>query len=583
MRSLLTTLFLIGFSFFGFAQAPESLKHSATSYVDDFANTFTPDQAKQLDQVIRAFHDTAQISLVTVNTLNGLEPSEYAVKLGNLWGVGSHSNNGLLILISPSEHKFFAATGGGIQGDLTDDLCTSLYNEYAKPKYKEGDMFGGTMDVLNQYISRLSPSAKALRAEQEKAEATLTAKNEAKIKSAMANIFFILLGIGAIIGIVVYVRKQNAKTRQELKEAKGKYDTLISSVNNRISTVDEGIKNKIPEALEVRKKYNETNLSINVPSGKWKKADYDKSSELCRTFIDTNKNTIRQINNKISEIQRAEQDKKDTLALGKSTVLKYQDVINTVDTRMNRVVESLKKLVFEKYDITAFINNVTMAKQVLISALTTLSDAMVNQDLSSINSAVNAVSSADKKIDKIIDDANSTIHAENNKVTLAQNGKDSIEKQLAQYEAYTNKRGVSAGAADKTKNKVSEVRQQLSQYRSGMSLLEMYALYMLISPLLTGCNDAKRESDAYEAEETRKAQAEQQRLAAIAAEEARKRAAEKKKRDDEEDEERRRRNSYSSSYGISSSESSSSSSWSDSSSSSFGGGSFDGGGGGGGW
>ena len=134
MKKLILSILLVVLSTLGFSQSPETLQHSSTSYVDDFAKIFTPQQEHELDQVIRSFHDTVQISIVTVNNLSGLEPEEYAVQLGNKWGVGSHSKNGLLILICPSVHKFFAATGGGIQGDLTDMDCARYYNDYAKPK-----------------------------------------------------------------------------------------------------------------------------------------------------------------------------------------------------------------------------------------------------------------------------------------------------------------------------------------------------------------------------------------------------------------------------------------------------------------
>lgn len=144
------------------AEVPEHLIHDNTQYVDDYAGVFTSQEKQQLNSRIHSFFDTVQISIVTVKTLGGLEPYEFATRLGNKWGVGSKSSNGMLMLVCPGEHKIFLATGGGIQGDMPDIVTGRLIRERAIPLFKKGKIFEGVDNLLAGCIETLSPSSKVL-------------------------------------------------------------------------------------------------------------------------------------------------------------------------------------------------------------------------------------------------------------------------------------------------------------------------------------------------------------------------------------------------------------------------------------
>lgn len=151
MKQILLLLFI---SISCRAEVPEQLIHDNTQYVDDYAWVFTPAQKQQLNAKIHAFFDTVQISIVTVKTLGGLEPYEFATRLGNKWGIGSKSSNGLLMLVCSAEHKIFLATGGSIQGDMPDIVTGRLIRERALPLFKQGKIFEGVkiwwQDVLRR-------------------------------------------------------------------------------------------------------------------------------------------------------------------------------------------------------------------------------------------------------------------------------------------------------------------------------------------------------------------------------------------------------------------------------------------------
>lgn len=211
MKKILLLLLFI--PLFSICQEPEKLVHNNKLYVDDYAEVFTPAERLDLDAIIRSFFDTAQISVVTLKSFDGIDPGEYAVRLGRAWGVGGKSNNGLLIIIGVEDRKMFAATGPGLEGDLPDITVVQLQREYAIPKFKEKKYFEGTRDLLNAYINRLSPSAKALREKEDEVQGQLQKKDWGKLRDVMLTIFIILIACASII-FPLYTRKKK-KTKEE--------------------------------------------------------------------------------------------------------------------------------------------------------------------------------------------------------------------------------------------------------------------------------------------------------------------------------------------------------------------------------
>lgn len=122
------------------AQAPSSLPAKPTGYVSDFANALSPSARAQLEalctEVDQKTH--AQIAVVTVNSLNGLEPEDYALQLATRWGVGpKQSNRGVMILWSPGDRKYFTLVGYGLEPILPDGKVGGFGRE-AVPLWKAG-------------------------------------------------------------------------------------------------------------------------------------------------------------------------------------------------------------------------------------------------------------------------------------------------------------------------------------------------------------------------------------------------------------------------------------------------------------
>src|SRR5688572_11790842 len=72
----------------------------------EFPNFLSGAEASRLEEKLEVFSNETsnRICVVIVDDLNGLEASDYAIKLGNEWGVQKgNERNGIVILIKPTE------------------------------------------------------------------------------------------------------------------------------------------------------------------------------------------------------------------------------------------------------------------------------------------------------------------------------------------------------------------------------------------------------------------------------------------------------------------------------------------------
>jgi uncharacterized protein len=127
--------------------AQASFPAKPQGYVNDFANALSPAARAQLTalctEVDQKTH--AQIAVVTVQTLNGLEPEDYALQLATKWGVGpKQSNRGVMILWSPSDRKYFTLVGYGLEPILPDGKVGGFGRE-AVPLFKAGSNDAGIL------------------------------------------------------------------------------------------------------------------------------------------------------------------------------------------------------------------------------------------------------------------------------------------------------------------------------------------------------------------------------------------------------------------------------------------------------
>ncbi len=124
-------------------------------YVNDFAGIFSSGEVGQLRGLLQSVDEStsAEVVIVTLNTIDGNAIDEYAIELGKEWKVGkADKNNGIVILYVLDINRIFVATGYGVEGILPDSKIGRLLDE----NYVSLRDSGKTTDGIIQFTIALS-------------------------------------------------------------------------------------------------------------------------------------------------------------------------------------------------------------------------------------------------------------------------------------------------------------------------------------------------------------------------------------------------------------------------------------------
>ncbi|MBQ9475478.1 MAG: TPM domain-containing protein [Bacteroidales bacterium] len=118
--------------------------------VNDLAEIFSKGQRDSLERTLTEFCDSTsnQICVVTVSSLNGYEISEFALRLGNKWGVGSTRNNGIILLLKPKGKELYTEVtiqvGYGLEGAIPDVYAGRIIRNIMGPYLSKQEYFEAT-------------------------------------------------------------------------------------------------------------------------------------------------------------------------------------------------------------------------------------------------------------------------------------------------------------------------------------------------------------------------------------------------------------------------------------------------------
>ena len=145
-----------------------------TGRVVDDAHLLTAEQVQDLTSKSAALEASkgAQLVVATVPSLQGYPIEDYGYRLGRAWGIGQKGkDNGVILLVAPSEHKVRIEVGYGLTPYITDILSGRIIRDSITPKFKQGDMAGGIEAGVNDILGQLSKSPEDAKAIAEAAAA----------------------------------------------------------------------------------------------------------------------------------------------------------------------------------------------------------------------------------------------------------------------------------------------------------------------------------------------------------------------------------------------------------------------------
>lgn len=127
-------------------------------YVGDFAGVLSGETKRYIMEKSPALAQQtgAQIAVVTVASLDGKDPADYALGLAREWGIGDEEqDNGVLILLSPDEGEIRIEVGRGLEGAINDAKAGRMIDDYALDYYRSKDFDRGTYELYNAVLSQV--------------------------------------------------------------------------------------------------------------------------------------------------------------------------------------------------------------------------------------------------------------------------------------------------------------------------------------------------------------------------------------------------------------------------------------------
>src|SRR5688572_25037677 len=184
-----------------------------TLRVHDFGSLLSADQRAALEAIARDVEQktTAQIAVVTVQSLDGQTVESYANELFKSWGIGQRkTNNGILFLVAARDRRMRIEVGYGVEPLLTDALCGEIRDNLVIPRFKQGDYAGGILAGTQELARVLLADPKAARGDPDSAPLLArTARRRALIATGGVGI---AAGLLVILGLLVAVLRLYSTT-----------------------------------------------------------------------------------------------------------------------------------------------------------------------------------------------------------------------------------------------------------------------------------------------------------------------------------------------------------------------------------
>lgn len=149
------------------AQAPPALSGSdlqavpkLAARVTDLTGTLTAEQQNALEQKLAAFEAAkgTQLAVLIVPSTEPEDIFQYSFRVADTWKLGRKEvggkrvDDGALLVVAKNDRKLFIQVGYGLEGVLTDAMCSRIYSETLRPAFRQGNYYAGIDAALDQMI-----------------------------------------------------------------------------------------------------------------------------------------------------------------------------------------------------------------------------------------------------------------------------------------------------------------------------------------------------------------------------------------------------------------------------------------------
>jgi uncharacterized protein len=124
----------------------ETLPPLPKAYFNDYAGVVSGDDARRLDEKLRAFEKetSTQVVVAVFPELPSPSMEDFTVKTAEAWKAGKKElDNGAVFFVFVKDRKMRIEVGYGLEGALPDALAGRILDEQVRPRFRTGDWAGG--------------------------------------------------------------------------------------------------------------------------------------------------------------------------------------------------------------------------------------------------------------------------------------------------------------------------------------------------------------------------------------------------------------------------------------------------------
>jgi uncharacterized protein len=172
-----------------------------TDYVSDFAHVLSPAAIARLDSICAELDHSqanAQIAVVTIHTLDGVDPAEFTSALEEKWKMGKKgSSRDIMVFLAVDDHKRRIDVGYDLEGILPDGKVGDIGREMV-PDLRANDFDGAVTLAVGEVAQVIAADAKVTLSENEET-APVQHRSSTHISSGIVKLIFYLLFFGVFV------------------------------------------------------------------------------------------------------------------------------------------------------------------------------------------------------------------------------------------------------------------------------------------------------------------------------------------------------------------------------------------------
>lgn len=241
---------------------PSSIYPEQKGVVSDYADKLDDAQIRELSGLIQEYgqRTSIQIVVVVVDNLHGQSAGQYAIELGNRWGVGQPGrNNGVVLLWAPHQHAYSLRIADGLKTEISDSDAKAI-TQQSLPNFKRERYYAGLKETILATMRRLgdktweermqSRNPMAPQEQQARSQRPEERAKEDQAANRIVSMVVLFLAIDVLAIVVIYQRIRRRTKLAEMGQAKQKIADNLTKAEENVPRIQQFLDAFAKEAPE---------------------------------------------------------------------------------------------------------------------------------------------------------------------------------------------------------------------------------------------------------------------------------------------------------------------------------------------